>query len=324
MDIYLHLGAHRSANQTFHQFLETNKVALAHAGIVVWSPKRTRDGLMRGLTRAPEKITMEDERQGIRSIGRMRAALEQLEREGVRAVLISDPNLLGDMQDNLSQTTLYPLVNERLMRLQPVFADRPLRVGLTMRSYEDYWTSVAAFGMALGRDAPNDDMLDFLTTHPRHWRHVVRDIAVAFAHAQVFVWPFERMAGRPQDMLQALCGNHITTLTISNDWLGRGEDLRQLNRSRLLLGQPPLGTTTPDHGARWMPFSREHQRVLRAEYRQDIAWLDAGAQGLAHYIDGRSAPAPNPNVWGQTQTATAGITPVEVRGHTDGIEKKLG
>lgn len=324
MEIFLHLGAHRCANQTFHSLLNTNAAVLDQHGIAVWAPSRTRNGMMRGLTRAPQKITIEDERQAVRSIGRMRVELARLQRDGYRAVLISDADLLGGLVENLDQATLYPLLNERLMRLLPIFEDRQLRVGLTMRSYADYWTSGLARGVAQGRAAPTSDCLDFLTTQPRRWRHVISDIAAAFPHAQLLVWPFERLASRPQDMLQSLCGMALPDLNVPVERFGRSGDLRQLNAALEICGEPPLVSGPVEKGARWMPFDADHQRVLRAEYRHDLSWLQAGAQGLARYSDGRQTPAMHPHDRGQIHNDAVGATPASGRGQTNGIEKRMG
>jgi len=323
MDIYLHLGAHRCANQTFHRFLDTNNEVLNERGIAVWTPKHTRNGLMRGLRRAPEKITLDDERQAVRSVGRMRIEMARLEKQGRRALLISDPGLLGDLGDNLQKPTLYPLLQERLMRLQPVFAGRPLRIGLSIRSFEGDWASVLARRLSQGYAAPKPDTLDFLTTQPRHWRHVVGDVAASFPDAQLLVWAFERMAARPDSVLETLCGPSVSDLSYSSEWVGRSRDLNQLNRLMETCGQPPLMSGSAAKGTRWMPFSADHQSVLRAEYRRDLAWLQAGAQGHAGYTIGRKRPVLPPDGRGQTYSGTVVSDPAGTRGYTDGIKKRM-
>jgi len=323
MDIYLHLGAHRCANQTFHRFLETNNEVLSERGIAVWMPKRTRNGLMRGLRRAPEKITLEDERQAARSVGRMLIELARLEKQGRRALLISDPGLLGDLGDNLQKPTLYPLLQERLMRLQPVFAGKPLRIGLSIRSFEDYWTSALARRLSQGYAAPKPDTLDLLTTQPRHWRHVVGDVAAAFPDVQLLVWAFERMAGRPDSVLETLCGPSVSDLSYSSEWVGRSRDLNQLNRLMETCGQAPLMYGSVAKGTRWMPFSADQKSVLRAEYRRDLAWLQGGAQGHARYIIGRKRPVRLPDGSEKTHSGIAVSAPAGAKGYTDGIKKRM-
>ncbi len=299
MDIYLHLGAHRSANRTFYRYLTANRSALQRNGFALWLPNRTQDGLMRGLVKAPEDITIEDERRALRSIGRMRVELARLERSGNRCLVISDPDLIGNVAHNLTQSSLYPLLDERLMRLRPAFADRNLRVGISIRSFDDYWASALAMRVALGQGLPCADQLDFLTTQTRHWRHVIRDIAKALPHAEIVVWPFERLAGRPHDTAKVLLDTDLAGAAVSNDWLRRSPDMAQLNEICVDCGLPPMVSQMRPQPRRWMPFTAEHQRVLRAEYRRDLAWLKAGAQGLARYIEGRHVRSYRPQNRGQ-------------------------
>ena len=49
MDIILHLGAHRTATTSFQHYLRANAAGLGAAGIGVWGPETTRDGLLAGV-----------------------------------------------------------------------------------------------------------------------------------------------------------------------------------------------------------------------------------------------------------------------------------
>ncbi len=291
MDIMLHVGAHRCASTTFQSFLWANRIQLAGEGLTCWTPKRTRDGLMRGLMQHPAIISIADERNGLRSIGRMRIEMDRLSRNGQRGLLISEENLIGSIMNNMLDTRLYPLLRERLMRFEPAFEGRRLRIGLCVRSYEDYWTSCLANLVTRGRMVPDADLLDFLTTQPRRWRTMVRDIASVFPSAEIIVWPFERMAGRPDAMLETLWEPTSARLQQREVWRNRSSSLVHLNNVMALRGDRPLSDGPVDAAARWMPFDEDQRSVLRAEYRRDLTWLMAGAEGLARFVDGRSASA---------------------------------
>lgn len=290
MEILLHLGAHRCASTTFQSFLWNNRVQLAKQGLTCWTPKRTRDGLLRGLVRHPAMITVEDERRAIRSIGRIRVETQRLENSGQKALLISEENILGSMRNNMHDTRLYPLLQERLMRFRPAFEGHKLRIGLSIRSFEDYWTSCIVNLVARGGALPNVDLLDFLTTQPRRWRCLVRDIAAAFPTADIVIWPFERMAAKPEAQLNAIYPQDFTGLQRGHLWRNRGADVSRLNDILALRGEPLLEDGPVDVGKRWMPFDEEQRRVLRAEYSRDLSWLMAGADGLARFVDGQPEP----------------------------------
>lgn len=344
MEIILHLGAHRCASTTFQSYMWTNREILANAGLTSWTPRRTGDGLMRGMMRHPALITLEDERQAIRSVGRIRIELDRLRRAGQRTLIISEENLLGSMKNNLRDARLYPLLRERLMRFRPAFEGYDLTVGFGIRSYEDYWASCLAHLMGQGHARPNTDTLDWLTTQPRRWRSLVRDMAAAFPRADIVVWPFERLGGHPDVVLQQLIGRFSPAPGSDGAWRNRGKTLVELNHLVTQRGEAPLDDRLLDTSARWMPFDEDQRSVLRAEYRRDLAWFKSGAECLARYADGRdqlpehSVRSVRPDLFKTTrvhlmhaispdraQDATVAATiGAPIGGNDDGIKEGLG
>ncbi|WP_281983290.1 hypothetical protein [Thalassorhabdomicrobium marinisediminis] len=288
MEIALHLGAHGCASTSFHTYLRANQAGLLRQGLACKLPDVTRSGWMGGLFRHPAQITLADEMRGRRAVGRMRLSFALAQCAGVRQLVISDPDLLGRRRENLSATALYPLASERLIRLRDAFAGHRLRIGLSIRSPEDYWTFCLAREVVQGRAAPGVDLLDRLTTQPRRWRHVIRDLKRALPEAEIVVWPFERFLARPDHQLQLLTGQSWSAWDAVDSWARRSPTPARLAAAS--------GASAPDAAAvtkdRWMPFDAEHRRVLRAEYRRDLAWLKAGAQGFARWCDGAPQPAP--------------------------------
>lgn len=327
LDIILHLGAHRTSSTSFQTFLWANRVPLARAGLTCWLPQRTRDGLMAGMIRHPALITLRDEELAARSTGRIRIEIDRLSRIGQSALLISEENMMGGMMNNLLDLRLYPLMRERLLRFVPAFEGRKMRIGLCVRSYDEYWRSVLAFHLARGHGAPHVDLLDWLTTQPRRWRTLVRDIASVFPDAEIVVWPFERLAGQPQRQLEALWSGRAELVSPLPLWQNRGSSLVALNEVMVMRGERPLQEGLVDVDAHWMPFNQEQRRVLRADYRRDLAWFAAGAENLATFVDGRSTPAQHPNTMPDraSDQSTGGLTVVPTGGRdNDRIQEGLG
>lgn len=283
--ILLHLGAHRTATTTFQSGLERSAAGLADLGLAVWTPKRTRSGLLSGLIHRPEDVTEQIERQGHRATGVIRIELERLARSGMRQVLISEENVIGAARNNLRQERLYPLVDERLLRFRRAFDGHALRIGLSVRSYDTYWASCYAFAVARGHRLPGPGMLDRLVTQPRRWIDVIHDIARGLPGAEIMVWPFERFAGRPGDVLADLTGGLYTNRpgAWDLDALNPGPHLPQLRRILRDRGEAEAARHLPDGDGRWMPFDSGQARALREQYREDLAWLMAGADGLARF-----------------------------------------
>ena len=74
------------------------------------------------------------------------------------------------------------------------------------------------------------------------------------------------------------------------------------------------------------PKRNEHgdrAAMLRSEYRADLAWLRAGADDLATYIDGQKMPAPRPDRVEFTSVRRA-MPPGATGGHRDDIQERLG
>ncbi len=328
MDILLHLGAHRTATTSFQAFLWNNRAALAAAGLTPWTPRRTRDGLLDGLVRHPMRVTMEDDQRGLRSIGRIQLELGRLEIAGQSALLLSEENLLGTMMNNIEDRRLYPYLVERMARYAPAFDGHTLRLGLGIRSYEDYWASCLGFAIRRGYPAPDRALLDCLVTQPRRWRRLVRDIATVFPGAEITVWTYEQWAGRPRDVVAALWRRDLPAgLSDPADWHNRGPGFGGLVEELALRGECMPGGSYQDKAGRWMPFDEDQRAVLHAEYRHDLAWLKAGAEGLATYIDGRktSATTDRPGKPGRRNLRVVPASgPTPTGGLKDGIEKGVG
>jgi len=322
MEIKLHLGAHRCASTTLQGYLWANRVALAKNGVTCWTPQRTRDGLMRGMIRHPERISVEDERRAMRSVGRMRIEIERLKRCGQSALLISEENIIGSTRQNIRNKVLYPLLEERLLRFVPTFEGHQLQIGFSIRSYEDYWASSWAYALYCGGRRPTTDDLDMLTTQTRRWRDLVRDVASCFPQADIFVYPFERYAQQPNAVLDAFCPDTSHRLPKDFRARNRSRNVGQLNAMMLMRGEPQFDVGPGGEDRRWMPFDEHQRAVLRAEYRRDLTWLKAGAEGLARYVDGRKTPV-FASDRALEKTSADHLDLVVMKGQLNGIEKRL-
>jgi hypothetical protein len=328
MDILLHLGAHRTATSGFQAFLWANRAALAAAGLTPWTPRRTRDGLLDGLIRHPMRVTLTDERRAARALGRLRLEFDRLDRAGQSALLISEENLLGTMMNNIEDRGLYPFLTDRMARYAPAFDGRGLHVGLGIRDYADYWASCLGFAIGRGHPAPDRALLDCLVTQPRRWRHLVREIATVFPAARITVWTHEAMAGRARAVTAALSGQGVPAgLTDPRDRHNRGPGYDAVVEALALRGETLPEAAARQSAGRWMPFDADQHAVLHAQYRQDLAWLDAGAEGLAVHLDGRTPPA-TPHRPGPTGERNLRVVPAPGPapngGLKDGIEKGVG
>jgi hypothetical protein len=281
MDLFLHLGAHRTGSTTFQFYAEKHADALRAADVTVWGPRHTRDGRMEGLIKAADKVTPEIARAGRAACAGLVAQMAEVQ---TGALLISEENMLGSMFVNAREQSLYPDAARRLVRFRPAFADTCSRVGLAIRSYDRHWASSLSFVLRKEQRGTSSVELAALSAQPRRWRHVVADIADVFPEAEIVVWCCETLVDTPEIALAALVGDRLrhAPLAASDDWHHPSPDSAAL-RAALPEGaarDSVIGTSGP-----WVPFDADARARMRAAYAEDIAWLRAGAEGRARFVE---------------------------------------
>lgn len=289
MDVILHLGAHRTGATTLQHFLTANAGALAESGTVTWTPPQTRQGMMAGLVKRPDRISMKEEKRGRRSVGVMRTLMEILEDDGVDRLIVSEPNMIGTRDHNIKTKRLYPWLGERLDRFAPAFFDRCTRVALVIRSYDTYWRSVLNAAVIDGFPMPSEELRDHLVTQPMRWKQAIEDVARVFPQAQLVVWPFEALVAQPERQLGILTDNALpaTRFSATREWKNGGPRPQYLAEVLADRGEPEMAAKVlAQVGARrWEPFTSDQREALCAEYQDDLAWLRSGASGLATFVD---------------------------------------
>ncbi|WP_293574781.1 hypothetical protein [Phaeobacter sp.] len=316
MDVMLHIGAHRCANGHFQAFLRHHDAALARAGLAVWAGQDTRDGLLHGILPGPVAIGRRSLPQ--RAKGRLKLRLSAARATGADDLLICDPDLLGRRSDLLQARSLYPAAGERMARFAAAFDGAVRDVMINTRSPDRFWGSLLAAQVMAGRPLPRSETLAEtpaetpaetlantladIAANPRSWRDVLTDLACAMPQARIWVMPHEVFADRPEVQLAQLTGKRLPRVTLA-DSRNQGPDLPQLRRqlaqdvgvaNDLQPSDLPLGD------GRWYPFDAAQTAALREAYADDLMWLEAGADGLAHLVrdpdkpladQGPSAPA---------------------------------
>jgi hypothetical protein len=251
MRVILHLGAHRTASTTLQKTLGANSARLGDAGIAYWGPRRTRGGLFDGLI-GPSS-TRDAGAQG-KAMRRVSRRLADAEAAGTRILFVSEENALGTMRHALASGVPYADACRRVGPVAAAFAGRDITLALAIRALDDWWASVAAYGARRGfAQAPAEPGL-------RGWRAVIRDIAAAVPGARIVVWTYEAMAARPGAVVARLTGRDGLAL----------EPAAPRNVTR----RPAPDPLTPDARQR-----------LRRTHEADLAWLAAGADGVAELID---------------------------------------
>ncbi len=293
MDVILHIGAHRTATTTFQHYMRTHMDALNTAKLTFWGPLRTRKGLFDGLGLESGRIGVEKRRA--RGVGRVQVQLERHHNIGVRHLVVSDENMIGSVRDNLKRQRLYPGIGERVARYVQAFEGHLTRVVLSIRSLESFWASSLAYGVPKGARVPNASGLDRLVTQPRSWRDVITDLSCALPDdVELLIAPFERLAGRPDDMLEYMVqGQLVAPRRDADSWRNKSPELTDLHEALRDRGEPC--ELLPQDSGVWHAFDRMQAATLREIYADDLFWLRAGADGMALLIEETGAESTGHN-----------------------------
>jgi hypothetical protein len=293
MEILLHVGAHRTATTTLQRMLGQSHVALQDAGLAYWGPKRCRAGLFDGLYGSGPALPP---RRTGRATRRVALQARMARDNGAAMLLVSEENMLGTMRANTGAQVLYPDAGARVAGFAAGFAGHGLTIGISLRCYDAYWASVLGWRMRRGGPLPRPGFCDRLVTQPRRWRSVISDMARSVPAARVVVWTHETMAGQPDALVARLTGCRIA-LAGAQDRHNASPSLAELRGYLEDIGADPA--LARGAGGRFMPFDADQRRALRDQYAEDLAWLAAGAGGLAEYLDEAGARTLRPTGQGR-------------------------
>lgn len=240
-----------------------------------------RRGLCHGIIPKPEMGIAAEAFH--RAEGRIAMHLARSKQSGVQQLLVSDENMLGLMRRNFRAETLYPAAGERIARYTAAFGGTIKAVHLTLRCPSSYWISALSFCMPRGVLVPSAARIDALAQSKRSWRDVITDIAAAAPHSAIFVSTYEQHASTPQTLLSYLLAQP-TPRSNSAIWRNKRPSAQELM-------QLPLGICERMRleqniqSNRWEPFSQAQRAMMQENYADDLFWLRAGADGLAHLLE---------------------------------------
>jgi len=283
MKITLHLGAHRCATTSFQTYLDQNRPTLAQNGVAVWTPQTTRKGLFEGMICQPGDVAHHH-------IKRIQTAQGQLDADHL---LVSEENMIGAPRNNLRYAALYPGVAERLNRFAHAFDGKVTRLGLAIRSYESYWTSVMSFAALRGDALPNPDFCAALSTQARTWTRIAQDIRAVFPQVPLHIWTFEAFAGQPKRQFNMLIGHRdiADTLDQTTAWKNNSRSLRQMRRRFAAEGRMDELATLPSQG-KWQPFTPLERHRMAIAYTDDLRFFRSRTDPMIHFTGNAAIHVP--------------------------------
>lgn len=280
MKVILHIGAHRCATRSFQSYMSRKSDHLAQYGLAFIGPERTRSGLLHGIQ--PGAVALAGRDLMRRARGRIALQLSSLREAGTSALVISDAQMLGDLDQSLSLGQLYPGAGEQLARLDHAFGGTVTDVMLTIRSPETFWASAVTRRLEQSLRLANAPLLARIAESPRSWRDVIQDLYCAMPGARIRVFAHEVFASQPHAQLSAVTGVACPALRGSGSF--RLNSCAKLPELRADL-PAALAAQLPEGEGRWMPFDAAQAAALREQYYDDMMWLIGGADGLAELVE---------------------------------------
>ena len=287
MDIILHLGAHRTATTSFQKYMANNADENLAAGLEFLGPDHTREKLFEGIIPdAKQQFPLSgvlDKKQLGNARHRIAKRLKQARDMGTAQIVISDENMIGNPRLNQRETRLYSSIHDRMTRFNRAFDGKISRVVLSVRSLDEYWKSVLAYGVGRGHRLPQAKDLEQIASGDRHWRAVITDLAAAMPEAEVVVYPYEDFIGRPDAHLTLMTGREDVPRKHTRIWSNPAPGLPHLRK--VLADRGRHQNKLPQGAGRWQPFNKDQIAILRKAYNADLSWLRAGADGLARFTE---------------------------------------
>jgi hypothetical protein len=140
-----------------------------------------------------------------------------------------------------------------------------------------------AYAVGRGHSVPGADAVQQISDSPRGWQDVITDLSCALPDTKIIVLPFERAMGRPDHLLKVATG-FDAPVDDSARWLNKRPEIPRLRELLHERGSDP--NLLPDEPeGRWQPFNATQLAQLQERYLDDLFWLEAGADGLATYIN---------------------------------------
>jgi hypothetical protein len=219
------------------------------------------------------------------------AGLAEERAAGIELLIVSEENMPGTMPGCLRQGKLYADAGVRMARTVAAFGPDCTRIGLAIRPLDDWWASVLAFHVVALDRLPTPRAIAALADIDVGWRRVIADIAQACPQVEVVVWDFTAFIGDPAAQLTALAGRPVWLPDQARTRHQNGSPDATALRDRLLAaGERSAASAIAPGPGRWMPFSPAQRAAMQKVYAADLAWLRAGADGCARFVERAATP----------------------------------
>jgi hypothetical protein len=279
--ISLHVGAHKTATTFLQLTFEATQLARPAADLLLLTPKTTRKS--EALSFHTNNRSML-ERQD--TISRARRILNGIyeDSQSIRfsRILLSDEQILGTCELNITSAILYPELSTRLECFPEAWRTSQTAVFLAIRNYADFFASAHTTVVRRGKLLRLDrDTRERLTILPRRWPDIISDIQKVFPASDLYVWRYEDFETHRTQLVRMMLGSMdeivwhpkraLPSLSHQEMALALGRNLTPEESPASWDGNgSPLNSTS----LRYNPWEDDLRTMLSAKYSDD--WQDIG------------------------------------------------
>lgn len=293
MEIFLHLGAHKTATTYLQETLSANRGLLDAHGIGFVPPSTYRPMIRHAASRdrTLNRVGVIRRARKTRSIA---GIITSARRAGRRRLIISEENLLGTLDRTLTGSWFYDRCRGELGDIIRALNGHRVTAMLALRNYADFFPSAYAQALKAGTFCPFDEAMKArLLSQVRGWPEVIADIAGALPPgSKLKIWQYEAMETHEADIVAEFIGHDIRShlVPIRERPLpgASARAIARLTRIHRLEGPPDqqrirqvLRFNRRERGfQRFDPWSANERHVLGLRYRRDLeriaeVWPDA-------------------------------------------------
>jgi hypothetical protein len=203
MKISLHLGAHKTASTFIQEVLERHAPQLLERRILALPMMKTRKNLTKYLTIRTDIIESTMAKRRASAIGYVN---EHCARTDVDRIILTDENMIGEPEEMVQTTRLYPTAAQRLTRLAPLLEGHEVEIFLAIRHLGHYSRSIYCENLRWikGPFVPVEEYKSAWLEGDQTWQDLVGVIRTIFPAARITLWNHHLINPAPEFILNTI------------------------------------------------------------------------------------------------------------------------
>jgi len=208
MEVYLHLGAHKTATTFIQQTMQSNAETLAKSGIFVPKLEDIRAAITPGMAGKP-MLEFEE------CIALMLQNQALFQRNGPERLILSDENITGFPAEVFAKGAFYLDAKQRFGLLQAWLPVAPAKIIFAVRPYTTFFSS--AYAQWLGpyakkhgpkkRFIPRQVIQKKIAGLKRGWPAIIRDLRSVFPDTEIVLKEYRAAPEYLEEMFAILLGD---------------------------------------------------------------------------------------------------------------------